>query len=87
MTGEVSSLEHELGDDTVEAGSLVSEPVLARSELAEVASGLGDDVVVQLEDDAARGLVVDGDVELQEMSGGVIRESDKDTDEDVGHVG
>ena len=53
------------GDDTVEGGALVAEAVLASSKLTEVASRLGDDVVEELEDDAASGLVVDRDVELR----------------------
>lgn len=52
-TGEVTTLEHELGDDTVERGSLVAEAVLSGAELTEVLGGLGDDVVVQVEEDTA----------------------------------
>ena len=48
----------------MEAGAGVAKAVLAGAELAEVASGLGDDIVEELEDDAARRLVVDGDVKL-----------------------
>lgn len=54
--GEVATLEHELRDDTVEGRALVTEAVLASAELTEVAGGLGDNVVVELEDDTA-GLV------------------------------
>ena len=63
--GEVSALEHEVGDDTVEAGALVTEPVLARGQFTEVAGSLWDDVVEEFEGDATRELVVDGDVELR----------------------
>ena len=63
-TSEVTTLEHEVGDDTVEGGALVAETVLASGKLTEVASRFGDNIVVQLEDDATRGLVVDGDIEL-----------------------
>jgi hypothetical protein len=52
-TGEVTALEHELGDDTVELGASVAEALLARAKSAEVLDGLGDDVVKQLEVDAA----------------------------------
>ena len=62
--GEVTTLEHEVGDDTVEGGALVAETVLAGGKLTEVLRRLRDDVVVELEDDTASGLVVDGDVEL-----------------------
>lgn len=51
-TGEVTALEHELGDDTVERRALVAEAVLASAELQEVTGGLGNDVVVELEVDA-----------------------------------
>lgn len=36
MVGEVTTLEHEVGDDTVEARALVAEALLARAESAEV---------------------------------------------------
>jgi hypothetical protein len=52
--GEVTALEHELGDDTVELGALVAEALLASAESAEVLSRLGDDIVEELEVDAAR---------------------------------
>ena len=56
----------------MEGRALEAEAVLAGAELAEVARGLGHDVVPETEDDAASGLVVDGDVELQgaELSAG-----------------
>lgn len=61
--GEVTALEHELRDDPVEAGALVAEAVLAGGQLAEVLRRLGNDVVVQLEDDAPGSVAVNGDVE------------------------
>ena len=66
-------LEHELGDDPVEGGSLVSESLLPGAETAEVLRGLGGDVGAQLHDDAAEGLAVGGDVEvdLVERSSGI----------------
>jgi hypothetical protein len=51
----VTTLEHEVGDDSVETGSGVAEAVLAGAELSEVSGRLGDDVVVELEGDSARG--------------------------------
>jgi len=48
----------------MERTPLVSESVLASCELTEVLGRLGDDIVVQLEDDATSGLVVDIDIEL-----------------------
>ncbi|KAK6539314.1 hypothetical protein TWF694_009548 [Orbilia ellipsospora] len=61
--GEVTALKHELGDDTVESGALVAEAVLLSAELTEVLSGSWDDVVVELEGDAAGWLAVDLNVE------------------------
>ena len=57
----VTALEHEAGDDSVEAGSGVAEAVLASAELSEVSGRLGDDVVVELEGDSARGGVWQGE--------------------------
>lgn len=54
--GEVTTLKHEIRDDTVELGAGVAEALLASAEGAEVLDGLGDDVVEELEVDAA-GLV------------------------------
>ena len=52
-TREVTTLEHELGDDAVEGRSLVSEAFLAGAESTEVLGGLGDNIVVEDEVDAA----------------------------------
>ena len=52
----------------MEGRALVAETMLAGGELAEVTSGLWDDVVVELEGDAPRGLVVDRDIELRVQS-------------------
>jgi hypothetical protein len=54
--GEVTALEHELGNDTVELGARVAKALLARAESAEVLGGARHDVVVELKVDAA-GLV------------------------------
>lgn len=63
--GKVAALEHESRNDTVESRSLVTKAVLARSELTEVFGCLWHLVVVELEYDAASGLIVDCDVELR----------------------
>jgi hypothetical protein len=55
MLGEIAALKHKVGNDTVKARSLVSETILAGRELAEVTRGFGNDVVVELELDTARG--------------------------------
>lgn len=48
----------------MERRALEAETVVADGELTEVASGLGDDIVKKLDDDATAQLVVDGDIEL-----------------------
>lgn len=67
MAGEVAALEHELGDDAVEARAGVAEAVLASAELTEVLRRLRHVAVEKLEGDAPCGLVVDLDVELEEV--------------------
>lgn len=54
-TGEVTTLEHELGDDAVEDGVLVAKALLAGAEGTEVLSGLGDDVVEEFKLNSAGG--------------------------------
>jgi len=51
--GEVTTLEHELRDDTVERRALVAETLLASAESAEVLGSLGDFLIVEVEVDAA----------------------------------
>jgi len=55
-TGEVTTLEHELRDDTVELAARVAEALLTGAEGAEVLDGLRDDIVVELEVDLAGAL-------------------------------
>ena len=69
-TGEIAALQHELGDDTVELGTLVPKSMLARGEFTEVLGRLWHYVVIELEDNAASGFVVDSDIELSRVSGG-----------------
>lgn len=53
--GEVTTLKHELGDDPMELGSNVALALLGGlAELLEVLRGLGDNIVEELEVDAAR---------------------------------
>lgn len=54
MAGEVTTLEHELGDDAVEAGALVALALGCFAKLAEVFGGLGDISLEEVEDDTAR---------------------------------
>lgn len=67
VTGEVTALEHELGDDTVETRAGVAEAVLASAELAEVLRRLRHLAIEELEGDASCFRAVDGDVELKRV--------------------
>ena len=58
-TGEVTALEHELRDHAMEFGTAVAKALLASAKGTEVFSGLGGDIVVEVEVDPA-GLVCDG---------------------------
>lgn len=51
--GEVTTLEHELWNHTVELAVLVAEALLLGAESTEVLSCLGDNIVVEVEVDAA----------------------------------
>jgi hypothetical protein len=48
-TGEITALEHEVGNDSVEFGARVAVAKLAGAESDEVLHGLGDDIIVELE--------------------------------------
>jgi hypothetical protein len=52
-TSEVTTLQHELGNDAMELAALVSETLLTSAESSEVLGGLGDNVVVEVEVDGA----------------------------------
>jgi hypothetical protein len=67
--GEIATLEHEVFDHTVEFGSLVSNDLSAwilktHCQFTEILAGLGDDIVVQLENDTLRGVITNCNVEL-----------------------
>jgi len=69
-TSEITTLKHEVGDHTVERAALVAEglagaanTLLTSAEAAEVLSGLGHDIAVELEDDTASRSTTDGDIE------------------------
>lgn len=53
-TSEITPLKHELRDHTVELRARVSEALLSGAESTEVVCRLGDDIVVELEVNAAR---------------------------------
>lgn len=62
VSGKVTTLQHELGNDTVEGGAGVAKALLASAESSEVLGSLGDNVVVELERDTAKRLAVSRDV-------------------------
>jgi len=68
-TSEITTLKHELRDNTVERAALVAKrlarlasSLLTSAEATEVLSGLRDNIVVKLEDDAASRSTTDGDI-------------------------
>jgi len=64
LSGEVTTLAHELWDDTVEGGSFVSVSLLSGAEGSEVLAGLGNNVSVQDHVDSANWFTIGGDVEV-----------------------
>jgi len=83
VPGKVTTLQHEVGDDTMERTSLVSKSVLVGSELTEVPGSLGNNLVVELEDDATSGLAVDFDVKEDVRHFGVDCACKKVGDEEI----
>ena len=55
----------------MESASFVSKSVLASREFTEILGGVGDNIVVELEDDPTGLLAVDGDIKL------VARDTDR----------
>jgi hypothetical protein len=74
--GEISALDHESRDDTVEAGACIAEAVLAGGELVEVSGCLWDLVSVETHDNAAEGLLVLFDVEIDLLGDGGVSHFD-----------
>jgi hypothetical protein len=62
--GEVSTLDHESGDDAVEAGALIAKAMLTGGQLIEVSGCVWDLLAVKTDDDAAEVLFVLLDVEV-----------------------
>jgi len=60
---EVTSLTHEVGDHSVEAGALESESFLTSAQSTEVLAGLWDHVRSQLHDNLAKRSAISGDFE------------------------
>jgi len=63
VVGEVTSLTHEVGNDSVEGGLLEAEPLLASAESTEVLGCLRDYVLTQLHNNFPEWSPIGGDVE------------------------
>ena len=64
MCGEITSLQHELRDDTVECGTCIAIAVLACGKLSEVLCSTRDDAIVKLECDSTFRFAVYFDIKL-----------------------
>jgi hypothetical protein len=82
-TGEVTTLKHEVRDDSVERRALVAETLLASAESTEVLGGLGDDIVEEVEVNAA-GLLLNSSGSLATLHDGALP---LDLEENLGHIG
>lgn len=65
--GEVTALDHEVLDDTVESRSLITEALLASGESTEVLRGLGNSLAVKTKSNTSDVLVAVGNVEVDLM--------------------
>lgn len=83
--GEVTTLEHELGNHTVELGASIAEALLAGAESAEVLGGLGDILRVELEVDTASLLCGDAPVSQRTTSTPTPRRGSKTRQEKTAH--
>jgi len=75
--GEVTTLAHEVRDDAVEGGALVAQglaalalPLVADAQVEEVIGRPGDDILEELEGQALRRSIADGDVHVDDRVGG-----------------
>lgn len=66
VVGEVTTLEHELGNDTVERRALIAVSLRSGAKNSEVLGGLGNNIIVQLEGDPAKRLCKDMLVRFQQ---------------------
>jgi hypothetical protein len=64
VASEVTTLKHELGNNTMETGFSISISMFTSTQLAEVLCSLRYNIIKQLEDDGPRFVAVDFDVEL-----------------------
>jgi len=69
LVGEVTALQHEVWDNSVEWRVLVAESLLAGSQSSEVLSGLGGHILEKLEGDSSKRLLVGGDIEINSRVG------------------
>jgi hypothetical protein len=87
-SGEITSLKHEIFDHAVKFGSLVSNNLAVlfpetHCEFAEILASYGDDIVVQLENDALGGALADLNIELSLLMSKSINRSQRQTYENV----
>jgi|SRR5690242_11783256 len=61
---EITALDHEVLDNTMEGRALIAEALLAGSEGTEVLSGLGDGLAVEANGDTAEFFIAVGDIEV-----------------------
>jgi len=61
-SGEITTLAHKAGDDSVEGRTLVAKALLSSAESTEVLNGLGNNISMERHDDAASWLAANGDV-------------------------
>lgn len=64
VSGEITTLAHELGDDAVEGAALVAKALLASAQGAEVLGSLGDSLVEEFKDNAAKGSTTGGNLKV-----------------------
>jgi len=62
VVGEVTTLAHEVGDDTVEDAALVAKTLFASAEGTEIFCSPGDDVTPELDNNPSSGLAIDSHV-------------------------
>ena len=62
--GEITTLNHKFRDRTMERGSLVAEAMFSSRELAKILCGLGDNVIIEFENDASDRFFIRCHIEL-----------------------
>ncbi len=77
VVGEISSLAHEISDDTVEARTLVTESAFTGAQLTEVLGSLWDNISTKFHDDTSGGSAANGDVKKNLWVGPKSRKESK----------